>query len=61
MEEAADVQVQLSRIPLLGAFAALLACAALAPASALAFDHPFIGQIQHRHPDRAAPGPRTET
>jgi len=35
----------MSRIQLLGAFATLLACAALAPASALAFDHPFIGRF----------------
>ena len=33
------------RTYLLGVFAALLACAALAPASALAFDHSFIGQF----------------
>ncbi len=33
------------RARLLGAFAALLACAVLAPVSASAFDHPFIGQF----------------
>ncbi len=44
MEEAA-VSTSMSRIPLLGAFATLLACAALTPASALAFDHPFIGKF----------------
>ncbi len=31
------------RAPLLAALALVLACAALAPAGALAFDHPFIG------------------
>ncbi len=44
MEEAA-VSKSMSRIPPLGAFATLLACAALTPASALAFDHPFIGKF----------------
>jgi hypothetical protein len=34
-----------SRIALLAALASLLACAAFTPASALAFDHSFIGQF----------------
>lgn len=33
------------RTPLLGGVAALLACAALSPGTALAFDHPFIGRF----------------
>jgi hypothetical protein len=44
MEEAA-MSTSNFRAQLLGVFAAMLACAALAPGTALAFDHSFIGQF----------------